>query len=68
MLSYMSGIRPTYNEEFTKNTVKFSYPSPKSAKHVAHDLGVSENRLYIWQIQAVQPGHGTDDGRREGII
>jgi len=55
----MSGIRVKYDEEFKKNAVKLSYISPKSVKQVAQDLGISENRLYIWRKKYTADGDKT---------
>ena len=45
----MSEIKRKYDDEFKKNAVKLSYASPKSVKQIASDLGISENRLYMWR-------------------
>jgi transposase len=55
----MSGIRTKYDEEFKKNAVKLSYASPKSVKKVAQDLGISENRLYMWRKKYTANGDKT---------
>jgi len=55
----MSGIRAKYDEEFKKNAVKLSYASPKSVKQVAQDLGISENRLYMWRKKYTADGDKT---------
>jgi transposase len=55
----MSGIRNKYDEEFKKNAVKLSYASPKSVKQVAQDLGISENRLYMWRRKYTMDGDKT---------
>jgi len=52
----MSGIRAKYDEEFKKNAVKLSHASPKSVKQVAQDLGLSENRLYMWRKKYTATG------------
>lgn len=55
----MSEIKRKYDEEFKKNAVKLSHASPKSVKQVAHDLGISENRLYAWRKKWTQDGDKT---------
>jgi transposase len=55
----MSGIRTKYDEEFKKNAVKLSYASPKSVKQVAQDLGISDNRLYMWRKKYTADGDKT---------
>lgn len=55
----MSEIRAKYDEEFKKNAVKLSYASPKSVKQVAQDLGISENRLYLWRKKYTAEGDKT---------
>lgn len=55
----MSGIRAKYDEEFKKNAVKLSYASPKSVRQVAEDLGISENRLYMWRKKYTADGDKT---------
>ena len=49
-------IRKQYDEEFKKNTVKLSYASPKTVKQTAEDLGISENRLYVWRKKYTAQG------------
>jgi len=48
-----------YDEEFKKNAVKLSYASPKTVKQVADDLGIKENRLYIWRKKYTAQGDKT---------
>jgi transposase len=55
----MSGSKTQYDEEFKKNAVKLSYASPKSVKQVAADLGIGENRLYIWRKKYTSEGEKT---------
>ena len=55
----MSVSRAQYDEGFKKNAVKLSYASPKSVKQVANDLGISENRLYMWRKKYTQTGDKT---------
>ena len=55
----MSEIRAKYDEEFKKNAVKLSYASPKSVKQVAQDLGIKENRLYLWRKKYTADGDKT---------
>jgi transposase len=55
----MSGTGIKYDEEFKKNAVKLSYASPKSVKQVAADIGISENRLYIWRRKYTKDGDKT---------
>ena len=55
----MSEIRAKYDEEFKKNAVKLSYASPKSIRQVAEDLGISENRLYVWRKKYTADGDKT---------
>jgi len=55
----MSGNKTNYDDEFKKNAVKLSYASPKSVKQVAVDLGISENRLYIWRKKYTAEGDKT---------
>ena len=55
----MTGSRRKYDEEFKKNAVKLSHASPKSVKQVANDLGISENRLYIWRKKYTSEGDKT---------
>jgi len=55
----MSGIRAKYDEEFKKNAVKLSYASPKTVKQVAQDLGISDNRLYMWRKKYTANGDKT---------
>ena len=55
----MSEIRTKYDEEFKKNAVKLSYASPKTVKKVAEDLGISENRLYMWRKKYTADGDKT---------
>lgn len=55
----MSGIRMQYEEEFKKNAVKLSYASPKTVKQVAEDLGIKENRLYMWRKKYTPDGDKT---------
>ena len=45
----MTKIKRQYDEEFKKNAVKLSYASPKSVREVSQDLGINENRLYMWR-------------------
>jgi len=45
-----------YDEEFKKNAVKLSHASPKTVKQVAVDLGISENRLYMWRKKYTSDG------------
>ncbi|MDR1732550.1 MAG: transposase, partial [Synergistaceae bacterium] len=45
----MLEIRRKFNEEFRKNAMKLSHASPKTAKEVASDLGISETMLYRWR-------------------
>ena len=55
----MSGIRMKYDEEFKKNAVKMSYASPKTVRQVAEDLGIKENRLYLWRKKYTAEGDKT---------
>lgn len=55
----MSEVRTKYDEEFKKNAVKLSYASPKSVRQIAQDLGVSENRLYMWRKKYTADGDKT---------
>ena len=55
----MSVNRMQYDEEFKKNAVKLSYASPKTVKQVADDLGIKENRLYIWRKKYTSQGDKT---------
>jgi transposase len=55
----MSGIRTKYDEDFKKNAVKLSYASPKSVRQIADDLGLSENRLYMWRKKYTAEGDKT---------
>jgi len=55
----MSGIRKQYDEDFKKNAVKLSYASPKTVKQVAEDLGINENRLYMWRKKYTAHGDKT---------
>ena len=55
----MSEIRTKYDEEFKKNAVKLSYASPKSIRQTAQDLGISENRLYMWRKKYTAEGDKT---------
>jgi len=55
----MSEIRAKYDEEFKKNAVKLSHASPKSVKQVAQDLGIKENRLYLWRKKYTADGDKT---------
>jgi len=55
----MSEVRTKYDEEFKKNAVKLSYASPKSVRQVAQDLGISENRLYMWRKKYTADGDKT---------
>ena len=55
----MSEVRAKYDEEFKKNAVKLSYASPKTVKQVARDLGISENRLYLWRKKYTAEGDKT---------
>ena len=55
----MSEIRMTYDDEFKKNAVKLSHASPKSVKQVAEDLGIKENRLYMWRKKYTADGDKT---------
>jgi transposase len=48
-----------YDEEFKKNAVKLSYASPKTVKQVAEDLGIKENRLYMWRKKYTLQGDKT---------
>ena len=57
--SQMSEVRTKYDEEFKKNAVKLSYASPKSVRQIAQDLGVSENRLYMWRKKYTADGDKT---------
>ena len=52
----MSQTRMQYDEEFKKNAVKLSHASPKTVKQVAVDLGISENRLYMWRKKYTSDG------------
>ena len=52
----MSEMKRKYDEDFKKNAVKLSYASPKSVKQVAMDLGISENRLYMWRKKYTADG------------
>lgn len=53
----MSEIRAKYDEEFKKNAVKLSYASPKTLKQIAEDLGIKENRLYMWRRKYTMDGN-----------
>ena len=55
----MSEIRAKYDDEFKKNAVKLSYASPKTVKQVAEDLGIKENRLYLWRKKYTADGDKT---------
>lgn len=55
----MSEKRMVYDEEFKKNAVKLSYASPKTIKQVAEDLGIKENRLYLWRKKYTSQGDKT---------
>ena len=55
----MSGMRTKYDDEFKKNAVKLSHASPKSVAQVARDLGISENRLYMWRRKYTAEGDKT---------
>ena len=55
----MSETRTKYDEEFKKNAVKLSYASPKSVKQIADDLGISDNRLYMWRKKYTADGDKT---------
>ena len=55
----MSVNRMHYDEEFKKNAVKLSHASPKTVKQVADDLGIKENRLYIWRKKYTSQGDKT---------
>ena len=55
----MSEIRTKYDEEFKINAVKLSYASPKSIKQIADDLGISDNRLYMWRKKYTADGDKT---------
>ena len=55
----MSEIRMQYDEEFKKNAVKLSYASPKTVKEIARDLGIKENRLYMWRKKYTSQGDKT---------
>ena len=55
----MSGSRRKYDEEYKKNAVKLSYASPKTVAQVAKDLGVAENRLYMWRKKYTMDGDKT---------
>jgi len=55
----MSEIRTKYDEEFKINAVKLSYASPKSVKQIADDLGISDNRLYMWRKKYTADGDKT---------
>jgi len=52
----MSEVRMKYDEEFKKNSVKLSHASPKSVRQVAEDLGIKENRLYMWRRKYTAEG------------
>ena len=52
----MSGMRMRYDEDFKKNAVKLSYASPKTVREVAEDLGIKENRLYLWRKKYTAEG------------
>jgi len=45
-----------YDEDFKKNAVKLSYASPKTVREVAEDLGIKENRLYLWRKKYTAEG------------
>jgi transposase len=55
----MSEVRTKYDEEYKKNAVKLSYASPNSVRQIAQDLGVSENRLYMWRKKYTADGDKT---------
>ena len=55
----MSEIRTKYDEEFKKNAVKLSYASPKPIRQIAEDLGIKENRLYMWRKKYTADGDKT---------
>lgn len=55
----MSGLKRQYDEEFKKNAVKLSYASPKTIKQIADDLGIKENRLYMWRKKYTADGDKT---------
>ena len=52
----MSGIKRCYDEGFKENAVKLSHASRKTVKQAATDLGISENRLYIWRKKYTSDG------------
>jgi transposase len=55
----MSEFRAKYDEEFKKNAVRLSYASPKSVRQVASNLGIGENRLYLWRKKYTVDGDKT---------
>jgi transposase len=55
----MSEKRAVYDEEFKKNAVKLNYASPKTVRQIADDLGIKENRLYLWRKKYTSQGDKT---------